>query len=80
MSYVSVCVTPQSTVGTVVLEALLLLGCQVGAHGSLEGPWEVGAQPGLMPHCLLTQAQSAQSFQLVEVLMDSRQGECPDAP
>ncbi|XP_049645659.1 diacylglycerol kinase theta isoform X3 [Suncus etruscus] len=46
VSYVSVCVTPQSTVGSAVLEALLLLGCQ---------------------------AQSAQSFQLVEVLMDSRQ-------
>lgn len=88
MAYVSIRVTPQSTAQTVVLEVLPLFGrqvCMLGPPSSdrpgdslpsgpcrcpLRCPGEV-ARPDAFP---ALQVEGPESFQLVEVLMGSKQG------
>lgn len=80
VAYVSIRVTPQSTARTVVLEVLPLLGRQVRTlrPATVWGParcpgrW-CWCRPDARPHP--PQAEGAESFQLVEVLMGSRHGE-----
>lgn len=81
VAYVSIRVTLQSTARTVVQEVLPLLGCQVCAGPTLPGVAALGGSLGVgglsRPHTenFTPQDEGPESFQLVEALMGSRQGE-----